>query len=122
METSDAIKILQALAEGIDPTTGEIFPSDSPYNDPRIIRAVFQALKALERVKDRERREKTLPGNAGKPWTEEEDRVLITAFDRRLPIGEIAEKHQRTQGGIAARLVRLGKISERSDIYNRPPR
>jgi hypothetical protein len=32
METSAAIKIIQALAEGVDPTTGEILPADSPHN------------------------------------------------------------------------------------------
>ncbi|MBI4442227.1 MAG: hypothetical protein HY649_02495 [Acidobacteria bacterium] len=120
METSEVMKIIQALAEGVDPTTGEVFPVTSPYNDPKVIRALFQSLKALERVKERERRERTLPGNAGKPWSEDEDRLLIKAFDSGVPFREIAAKHQRTEGAIVSRLVRLGKIRERSDVYDRP--
>ena len=102
------MKVIQALAEGVDPTTGELFPTDSPYNDPRVIRALFQAARALERVKDRERRESALPGSAGKPWSEEEDRLLIQEFDSGERIREIAAKHQRTEGGIASRLGRRG--------------
>ena len=120
MESSDAMKIIQALAEGVDPTTGEVFPEDSPYNDPRVIRALFQALKALERFKERERRAGELPSNAGKPWGDEEEQLLMKEFDAHVPLPEIAAKHQRTQGSIASRLVRLGKIRERSDVYNRP--
>ena len=119
MEISDALKIVQALAEGIDPTTGEVFPEGSPYNDPRVIRALFQALQAMERAKEKERRARELPGNTGKPWSDEEDRLLIQEFDAHVAIPEIAAKHHRTQGGISARLVRLGKIRDRSDVYNR---
>ena len=123
MEISDALKIVQALAEGIDPTTGEFFPEGSPYNDPRVIRALFQALQAMERAKERERRAEKVASNAGKPWSDEEDRALIEQFDGHVPLRDIAVKHQRTQGSIASRLVRLGKIQERSDVYNRsaPP-
>jgi hypothetical protein len=31
MEIHKAKEIVQALAAGINPTTGELFPSDSPY-------------------------------------------------------------------------------------------
>lgn len=41
------LEILQALAAGTDPVTGEIFPADSPYNQPEIIRALFFALDEL---------------------------------------------------------------------------
>lgn len=119
MEISEAVKIVQALAEGVDPTTGEVFRENSPYNDPRVIRALFQALQAMKRVDERNRRAKNLPGNSGKPWGDEEDRLLIKEFDGHVPLPEIAAKHQRTQGGIASRLVRLGKIPEHSDVYNR---
>ena len=35
------LEMLQALAAGTDPVIGEIFPADSPYNQPEIIRALF---------------------------------------------------------------------------------
>jgi hypothetical protein len=37
-------------ANGINPITGEILPDASPYNDPAVIRALFEALRALEKL------------------------------------------------------------------------
>ncbi len=122
MESSEAIKIIQALANGIDPVTGEVFPEEISYNHPTVIRALFQALKALERLSERERRERTLPNNAGKPWSKDEDKLLVEAFDSGVPLSQIAAKHDRTEGGIASRLVRLGKIRERQEVYDRSTR
>jgi hypothetical protein len=116
METNETIKIIQALANGTDPMTGEVFPDSSPYNHPKIIRALFQTLKALEKHRGREERERNLPGNAGKPWDEKEDRDLIKGFDARIPTKEIATKHGRTEYAITARLVKLGKISDRANL------
>lgn len=117
MEATEAIKTIQLLANGIDPVTGEIFPDSSPYNHPKIIRALFRSLKALERVK--EKRERSLPANAGKAWNSEEDRLLMEGFDAGVLVKQLATKHGRTEGAIAARLVRLGKISERAEVYTR---
>lgn len=110
MESAETVKIIQALANGSDPITGEVFPDSSPYNHPKVIRALFQTLKALERSRGREERER--PGNAGKPWDEKEDRDLIKGFDAQIPTKEIAAKHGRTEYAITARLVKLGKLSE----------
>jgi len=112
METNETIEIIQALANGADPMTGEVFPESSPYNHPKVIRALFQTLKALEKYRGREDRERNLPGNAGKPWDEKEDRDLIKDFDARTATKEIAAKHGRTEYAITARLVKLGKLSE----------
>jgi len=120
METPEVIKTIQALANGIDPVTGELFPDTSPYNHPTIIRALFHSLKALERLSKREKRQRSLPKNAGKPWSEQEDRLLVEAFDSCAPLKQIAVNHCRTKGAIAARLVRLGKVSGRSEVYDRP--
>ncbi len=67
MKTIDTMHIIQALANGTDPVTGEVFPDASPYNHPKIIRALFQTLKALEQLQEREQRQKSLPGKAGEP-------------------------------------------------------
>jgi hypothetical protein len=116
METNETIKIIQALANGTDPMTGEVFPDSSPYNHPKIIRALFQTLKAMEKYRGREERER--PGNAGKPWDEKEDRELIEEFDAGTPAKKLAAKHGRTEYAIEARLVKLGKIPERVDLAN----
>lgn len=117
--TAQALRIIEALANGADPITGELLPDSSPYNHPKVVRALFQALKALERLNEGERRQRTLPPNAGKPWTEEEDRLLSEEFDGGTPLKDLALKHGRTEGSIAARLVKLGKVSERAEAYDR---
>ena len=119
METSEVIKIIQALAHGIDPETGEVLPPTSPYNHPNVIRALFQSLNALERLSPSEGRERSLPDNAGKPWNGEEDRLLVEAFDSGASLKQMTVKHCRTEGAIASRLVKLGKVSERSEISRR---
>ncbi|EGU61756.1 hypothetical protein VINI7043_21551 [Vibrio nigripulchritudo ATCC 27043] len=35
------LEIVEALANGINPQTGEVLPSESPYNSPDVIRALF---------------------------------------------------------------------------------
>jgi len=42
MESQRAKEIIQLLADGVNPITGEEFPPDSPYNNPEIIRAFLQ--------------------------------------------------------------------------------
>ena len=49
MEASQAVRILRALADGIDPYTGEVFPQESPYQHPDTVRALWSAVRALER-------------------------------------------------------------------------
>lgn len=49
MDAAQALRIVSALANGANPNTGEVFPPDSPYQSPNIIRALFLAVQALER-------------------------------------------------------------------------
>lgn len=51
-----------------------------------------------------------LPANFGKPWTQDEDRMLAEGFDAGLTVAEIARRHQRTQSSCRLRLEKLGKI------------
>lgn len=51
---------------------------------------------------------------AGKPWSEDEDRQLITEYTRdKLKLMELCSIHKRKAGGISSRLVRLNVIDER---------
>ena len=111
MGLSEALKIIQLLSEGIDPETGEVLEDENTFNKPQVIRALAVAVNALERVKKIETRKETLPENAGKAWTTEEDNELIKAFEKDESINELAIRHSRTSGAISARLVRLGKLS-----------
>ncbi len=57
MEKFEASQILQGLADGIDPDTGEVFPDDSPYQRPKTIRALFVAIRAIESLLVQEQQE-----------------------------------------------------------------
>jgi Mor family transcriptional regulator len=110
MESSEALEIIQALADGIDPSTGEVFAAESPYHHPQIIRALFTATKALEQQGQKEGRNNRTPENAGKSWDSLEDDELCQEFDGGKTINQLAQHHKRTEGSIRSRLVKLGKI------------
>lgn len=111
MDDTQAHKIISALADGCDPTTGEkVEGSVLQHGD--VIRALHMALRALEtntRSKARSSRART-PANAGKPWTEEEDRELLERFDAGQSVAQLAQAHDRTPAGIHARLERHGRL------------
>ena len=48
MEINRAAELLRALADGIDPTTGQPLPDESVYNRPEIIRALHCVLQKLQ--------------------------------------------------------------------------
>ena len=108
MDTSKARELLSILADGIDPFTGEILPEDHVCNEPDMIRALHLAVQQLGNVKTSVTRSR--PENAGKPWSEEDDRILCEMFERGCKRKEMKEYFKRTGGAIIARLEHLGKI------------
>ena len=110
MQLDAALPIVRALADGINPVTGELYPDQSPYAEPRALRALYSAVDLMQKEIDRERRRERLPANFGKPWTVEEDGVLASEFDSGVTLSEIARRHLRTQSSIRLRLEKLGKI------------
>jgi hypothetical protein len=111
MQLDAALPIVRALADGVNPVTGEAYPDHSPYAEPRTLRALYSAVDLMQREVEREKRRERLPANFGKPWTEGEDRLLTAEFDAGATIPEIARKHERTQSSIRLRLEKLGKIA-----------
>lgn len=119
MELQLAREIINVLAQGIHPVTGEAMPADSPYNEPPVIRALFAVAHALEQCEgSRLRREP--PVNAGKPWSLEEDQQLAAAFDSGHAIKQMALDFGRSRLAVEARLVKLGKIEARPGLPIRP--
>lgn len=129
MEKAAALKILQQLADGVDPHTGRSFGADSPYQHPDTVRALFLALRELGGVnaeaaaapvqlpvKSRAAANPNAPSNAGKPWSDEEDRALAAAFDAGKKILELATGHGRSRFAIEARLAKLGKIEPPANL------
>ena len=106
MKEHDALGIIRALADGIDPDTGEVFPADSPYQNAQTIRALFVAVDALEAVVKRNNKKKTLPERAGKTWDKTESDLLVQKFDGGATVGELAKEHKRTRGAIESQLAK----------------
>ena len=57
--------------------------------------------------------------NAGKPWNDADDAVLCQMFDAGGSKKEMCAYFKRSEGSLAARLVRLGKISDRAEFRNK---
>lgn len=103
MNTLRAKEIIRTLADGVDPTTGEILPNESVYYSPEVIRALYTLLEITnnKHIEDPLR-------NAGKPWTDAEDNKLRNEFLSKVKVSDIAKDHGRTYGAIESRLEHLG--------------
>ena len=110
MQILAALPIVQALADGVNPVTGEAYPDQSPYAEPRTLRALYSAVDLMQKEIEREKRRERLPANFGKPWTAEEDQAAVSEYDSGLTLPEMARRHLRTQSSIRLRLEKLGKI------------
>jgi hypothetical protein len=110
MDETKALNILSTLANGVNPLTGEVFPADSPYQTADVVRALFLATAAMESRQKIRPRSASAPGNAGKPWSPDEDQRLLQNFDRGTSIASLAQSHGRTTAGIQARLEKHGRL------------
>lgn len=115
MEREQTLKILNALANGVHPTTGEVFGADSPYQHPDTVRALFEAVRLMEGSPpapggSQERRAGEMPANTFVRWTAEEEERLVAGFDAGKTSAELAKLHNRSRAAIEARLLKLGKI------------
>lgn len=111
MDANQALAVVRSLANGVDPETGEVFPAESAYQRPLVVRALYEAASALERAERFERRKAQMPAKTGVPWSEEEDRKLLAAFDAGRALQELAVAHERTMGAVRARLLKYGRIN-----------
>jgi len=115
MELQTARQIIDTLAQGIHPVTGEAMPEDSPYNAPPVIRALFAVSQALESglaapAPAPRKPRADLPANTGKAWTAEDDEQLRAGFDAGTPTKDLAAALGRTRWAIESRLVKLGAM------------
>lgn len=119
------LEIIQALANGSDPMTGEVLPRCSPYNDPTVIRALFAIIEQVKNppkrmpktVKTTQQRQSEnlahgLPENAGLPWTREQRDNLAARFNQGIDISVLAGEHKRTKAAITAELKKQGLIED----------
>ena len=109
MEIDRAQEIVKRLANGINPTTDEIFADDSPYNSPEVVRALFTVLYHIKQPSKSSAAE-SRPTNAGRPWTEGLKREVAELFSQGRSIAELAQHFGRSKGAISSELVRQGII------------
>ena len=114
MDIQRAKELLAVLSDGVNPLTGELLPEDDSCNQVEIVRALNTVLRYLDNQPQRP--SKPSPDNAGKPWTAEDEEALSRMFEQGCTKKEICSYFKRSPGAIAARLVKLGKISERDQF------
>ena len=115
MELNESRQIVNTLAQVIDHATGEVFPPESPYNDPEVIRALYSILESVKfarrpRKSVEERRRDNLefgrPKNSGLPWTDEDRALIRTGFQEGMAVEKLAGTLDRSSGAIVAEIIR----------------
>ena len=124
MDLEKAKEIVRLLAEGIDPTTGEVLPKESPYNEPVVIRALFTVIESLKEVrkpkktveqKQQENLYSGKPRNSGLPWTDDLKKEVADKFRSGVSIPELSRYFERTKGAIVSELTKQGLIDVGED-------
>lgn len=108
MDIPETLKIMRALANGVDPETGSKLEDNSLYRRPQIVKALNRSISALVQE---QKREQYKPTNAFRTWTRSEDAQVCEEVRNGMDFHDIAKAHNRTLASIVARLVKLGKIT-----------
>ncbi len=122
-----AIEILERLRDGEDPMSGKPLPVGSPAQSPDVVRALYTVLAALpgdggesacEGAK-LPKPKKPQPSKAGKPWTDEDDAKLGSAFDEGQTVSSLSKELGRSPAAVRLRLVKLGRLSAEDVLLSR---
>jgi hypothetical protein len=108
MEIEEAIRVVRAMADGLDPETHESLAPESLCRKSLVVKALNRAVGALIAQHDREQNR---PTGAGKYWTGKEDAEVCDEVRKGMDFRDIAKAHNRSVPSIVARLVKLGKIA-----------
>lgn len=138
----EARRILRSLFLGIDPEIHSRLSPECVVMQPDVKVALALGAEALQRVQwMQQSKAKSIPkhatvnrtgsnskssmkhavglrkgpSRAGEGWTSSEDDEVSQAFHQGESLSVIARSQQRTRGAIAARLVRLGLVSNRQE-------
>lgn len=115
MDKDQIIRHLRAWVDGFDPANGSALPLDHPAQRADTLRVLFAAIAHLTAdvplgLTSGSMRGNPTARNAGRPWSDDDDAALASAYDTGATIGALAMGLERTPGAITARLVKLGKI------------
>lgn len=122
MELDKAVRIIEAVANGTNPITGEAVPENSHFASPEVIRALFACTQHIKHPPQKSRKtlegrqaenlRKGLPRNAGLPWTKELKAQLADSFQSGEQPRELAKIFERTEYAILLQLQNQGLVSE----------
>lgn len=124
MDLLESERILACLERGEHPFHGEKLINSEVCADEEIqtaIRMVRRKLHAViwKREKEERQAQSEQLVNQGKLWRSDEDDWLLEMYDRGVEKERICHCLGRTEDGIAARLVRLGRIQDRTVFKKR---
>lgn len=105
----DYADILTALSEGYNPITGEKL-GDTISNHDEIKYALVSGAAALRNMADYMRivpPPEIKPKNEGKPWTEQDEAILLEAYINEEPIELLAIDFGRSENDIQLKLDEL---------------
>ena len=87
MDRNDVLRILLALANGINPDTGDVFEGDSPYQSLNATRALFWAIRELEaNSANNQHALQAIPKNIGrKDYSHDGSTELVSKTESKLP-------------------------------------
>ena len=88
MQFTEAVKIVEALAEGYDPDTGECLPADNACQRPDVIRALYLV---VQKVKHPAGLPPAALANAAKPWTAAEEAGPARAYESGVTVARLAQ-------------------------------
>ncbi len=136
MDHHKTIHLLATLSGGVDPVSGQPLPADHLCQHPDVVRALFHALRLIEGAPAAaapetapatsaasaaeipaetaapapRKRRREAPGNAGKPWSTEEDSQLAAGFDAGRDPASLAADLGRSPFAVEVRLAKLGRL------------
>lgn len=117
MNTEEAIRILENLHDGVDPVTGEVLPEGNVLEQVSVMRALYMAIVALRQGafcdNPLEDLWTNIDGGLNKmrPWTDEEDKLLVELYRCGMSIEQLADKLIRKPRGIKDRLSTLNVLN-----------
>ncbi|MGI4827484.1 MAG: hypothetical protein ACRYFU_04725 [Janthinobacterium lividum] len=106
---------LRCLIYGLDPRTQKPISDISVLTDAQILRSLVFALEVIEQRVEPRPEEKEEGRRAGAPWSRAEDEKLLTHLRAGAKLAELTLSHERAQGGIVSRLVKLEEISSKRE-------
>jgi len=132
IDLSRAAEILEALANGVNPETGEALENESVLNQPDVIRSLYAGLSLIKKAqfaakfkdaKQKQPKPDNMPKNYGKLWRTEDQDLMVRQFRAGRNFDDIAKELGRTRDSIIKRLIESGYLVWNGEKYVRatPP-